>query len=69
MKAKKKKEVVEPRAKRSYGPFSEPRTIPAGWDVSELNLPGQAHTFEAARELSEIIQFIESINEDSEISI
>ena len=68
MKAKKKK-AVEPRAKKSFGPFSEPRTIPEGWDVSELNLPGQAHTFESARELSEILQFIESINEDSEISI
>lgn len=68
MKAKKKK-VVEPRAKRSFGPFSEPRTIPEGWDVSELNLPGQSPSKEAARELSEIIQFIESIDEDSEISI
>jgi hypothetical protein len=68
MKAK-KKQVVEPRAKRSYGPFSEPRTIPGGLDVSEIHIAEQTHSIEAAKDLAEIIQFIESINEDSEISI
>ena len=30
----KKPETVEPKAEISFGPFSEPRTIPGGWDVS-----------------------------------
>ncbi len=67
---KKKKDVVEPRAKRSFGPFSEPRTIPAKWDVSELAAPAQALTLKAALVLPEtLLQLLESIDEDSEVSI
>ena len=34
MTPKKQNVVIEPRAEISFGPFSEPRTIPGGWDVS-----------------------------------
>ena len=35
----KKHEKVEPKAEISFGPFSEPRTIPGGWDVSAFFAP------------------------------
>jgi hypothetical protein len=38
----KKHEKVEPKADASFGPFSEPRTIPGGWDVSAFFAPEQA---------------------------
>jgi hypothetical protein len=40
----KKPEIVEPKAEISFGPFSEPRTIPGGWDVSAFYSSAQAGT-------------------------
>jgi hypothetical protein len=34
MAPKKQDLTIEPRAEISFGPFSELRTIPGGWDVS-----------------------------------
>ena len=38
----KKPAIVEPKAEISFGPFSEPRTIPGGWDVSAFFTPEPA---------------------------
>jgi hypothetical protein len=66
-----KKEVVEPKGKISFGPFSEPHTIPTGWDVSALNSADQAawNTYMAELVESEAILPAKSLNEDSETSI
>lgn len=32
-----RKEAVETQAEQSFEPFSEPNTIPAGWDVSAFS--------------------------------
>ncbi len=73
MTAGSKKEVVEPKGKISFGPFSEPHTIPTGWDVSALNsadqAPGGGNTYDTELVLSEAILLVKSLNEDSEISI
>jgi hypothetical protein len=66
-----KKEVVEPKGKISFGPFSEPHTIPTGWDVSALTSADQAawNTYMAELVESESILPAKSLNEDSETSI
>lgn len=73
MTAGSKKEVIEPKGKISFGPFSEPHTIPTGWDVSALNSANQSlsggNTYVTELVLSEAIQLVKSLNEDSEISI
>ena len=73
MTAASKKEVVEPKGKISFGPFSEPHTIPTGWDVSALNSADQAsaeaNTYATELVVSEAILLVKSLNEDSEISI
>jgi len=71
MTAGSKKEVVEPKGKISFGPFSEPRTIPTGWDVSALNSADQSawNTYMAELVESESILPAKSLNEDSETSI
>lgn len=73
MTAGSKKEVIEPKGKISFGPFSEPHTIPTGWDVSALNSANQSlsggNNYVTELVLSEAIQLVKSLNEDSEISI
>jgi hypothetical protein len=66
-----KKEVVEPKVEISFGPFSEPHTIPSGWDVSALQSEQQAaeNTFAAELAVSEALLLVKNLNEDSEVSI
>jgi len=66
-----KKEAVEPRVRISFGPFSEPHTIPSGWDVSALESEQQSaeNTFAVELAVSEALLLVKSLNNDSEVSI
>ncbi len=66
-----KKEAVEPKVKISFGPFSEPHTIPSGWDVSALNSEQQAaeNTFAVELAVSEALLLVKNLNDDAEVSI
>ena len=67
-----KKEVVEPKVKISFGPFSEPHTIPSGWDVSALDATEQQaaeNSFAVELAVSEAILLVKNLNDDSEVTI
>ena len=56
----KKHEKIEPKAEAPFGPFSEPRTIPGGWDVSAFFAP------EASRQVLLEALPAPELNDDSE---
>ena len=65
-----KKATPEPQAKISFGPFSEPHTIPAGWDVTAFDDGQQPeNTFDAELAVSEALLLVKSLNADSEVTI
>jgi hypothetical protein len=66
-----KKEAVEPKAKISFGPFSEPRTVPSGWDISAFDSEEQAaeNSFAAELAVSEALLLVKDLNADSEVAI
>jgi hypothetical protein len=59
----KKPEIIEPKAEISFGPFSEPRTIPGGWDVSAFYT---FHPAEPEPPCSANPSGTESVNENTE---
>ncbi len=66
----KQKATPEPKAKVSFGPFSEPHTIPSGWDVSAFEAQQKAeNTFDAELAVSEALLLVKSLNADSEVTI